>query len=122
MERKLFVSVYVHARRSFTFCLPLGVEKGVNSLAIHQGKLSSTETLTDVDTLAVRIDLGTSDSIDDCASLCDSSVSIQVNLSYDSPHTSSSLSSTSDLSIDDLMNQAYGTTLINSDGGNRDNP
>ena len=37
-------------------------------------------------------------------------------------HLHSSLFSTNDLSTDDLMNQAYGTTLINTDGGIRDTP
>ena len=78
----------------------------------RQGKLSSTETLNDVDTSAMHVNLGASDFINDDALHHNFSMSIQVNVSYDSPHTSSSLSSTSNLSIDDLMNQAYGATLI----------
>ena len=42
-----------------------------------------------------------------------------MNVSHDPSHTSSTLSATSDLFIDDLMNRAYGATLINSDGGSR---
>ena len=100
------------ARRPCTSCLSLGAGKCVNSLTNHQGKLSSIETLNDVDTSAVHVNLGASDFINDYALRHDFSASIQMNVSYDSPHTSSSLSSTSNLSIDDLMNQAYGTTLI----------
>ena len=114
--------VCARARRPCTSCLPLGSGKCINSLANRQSKLSSSDTSSDVDTSAVRVNLRASDSIDNDASCRDSSASIQVNVSCDFLHTSSSLSSTSDLSIDDLMNQAYGATLINSDGGNRDTP
>ena len=98
------------------------LQRHLNSLANHQSKLSSTDTLSDVDTSAVHVNLKASDPIDDDASRRDFSASIQVNVSYDSSHTSSSLSSASDLSVDNLMNQAYGATLINSDGDNRDTP
>ena len=109
-------------RRPCTSCLPLGSGKCINSLANRQSKLSLTDTSSDVDPSAVRVNFRASDSTDDDASRQDSSALIQVNVSCDSSHTSSSLSSTSDLSIDDLMNQAYGATLINSNGGNRDTP
>ena len=123
MERMLFVSIaFARTRRPCTSCLPLGSGKCINSLANRQSKLSSIDTSSDVDISAVCVNLRASDSIDDDALRCDSSALIQVNVSYDSLHTSSSLSSTSDLSIDDLMNQAYGTTLINLVGGNRDTP
>ena len=95
MERTLFVSVaFAHARRPCASCLPLGSGKCINSLANHQSKLSSTDTSSDVDTSAVCINLRASDSTDDDASHRDSFASIQVNVSYDSLHTSSSLSST----------------------------
>ena len=81
----------------------------------------STQSSTDVGTSAVRINLDTTDSIDD-VSRRDSTTSIQVNVSHDPSHTSSTLSSTPDLFIDDLMNRVYGATLINSDGGGRDTP
>ena len=45
-----------------------------------------------------------------------------MNVSYNPSCTSSSLFSISDLSTDDLVNQAYGTTFINTDGGIRDTP
>ena len=103
---------YAYARRPCTSCLSLGAGKCVNSLANRQGKLSSTETLNDVDTSAMHVNLGASDFINDDALRHDFSASIQVNVSYDSPHAPSSLSNTTNLSIDDLMNQAYGATLI----------
>ena len=79
----LFVSVtFVRTRRPCASCLLLGVGKCINSLANHQGKLSSTETLTDVDTSAVHVNLGASESIDDDALHHGSSLSIQVNVSY----------------------------------------
>ena len=67
------------------------------------------------------INLNSTDSIDN-VSLRDSTTSIHVNVSHNPSHISSALSSTSDLFIDDLMNQAYGATLINFDGGDRDSP
>ena len=81
----------------------------------------STESLTDVGTSAVHVNLDATDSIDD-VSCRDSTASIQVNVSHDPSRTSSTLSSTSVLFIDDLMNRAYGATLINSDDGGRDTP
>ena len=82
MERMLFVSfAFVHTRRLCTSCLSLGAGKCVNPLANCQGKLSSTINVPDVETLVVRINLGTSDSIDDDASHHDCSASIQVNVS-----------------------------------------
>ena len=53
MEKMLFVSVvFVHALED---PVPFGVGKYVNSLANHQGELSSTKTLSDVDTSSVCI-------------------------------------------------------------------
>ena len=79
MEKMLFVSVvFVHALED---PVPFGVGKYVNSLANHQGKLSSTKTLSDVDTSSVCINLGASDCTDDDASVHDSSTSIQVTAS-----------------------------------------
>ena len=79
----LFVSIaFVCTRRPCTSCLPLGVGKCVNSLANHQGKLFSTEILTDVDTSAGHVNLGASDSIDDNALHHGSSSLIQVNVFY----------------------------------------
>ena len=81
MERMLFVSVmFVHALED---PVPFGVGKYVNSLANHQGKLSSTKTLTDVDTSSVCINVGASDCTDEDASVHDSSASIHVIVSYD---------------------------------------
>ena len=113
--------VCTSTRRPCTSCLPLGTGKCANSLANRQERLFSTQSSTDVGTSAVRINLDTTDSIDD-VSRRDSTTSIQVNVSHDPSHTSSTLSSTSDLFIDDLMNRVYGATLINSDGGGRDTP
>ena len=116
---KLCISA--HARRPCKSCLPLYTGKCVNSLANCQERLFLTESLTDVDTSAVRINLDTTDSIDD-VSRRDSTTSIQVNVSNDPSCTSSTLFSTSDLFTDNLINRAYGATLINSDGGGRDTP
>ena len=110
--------VCARARRPCTSCLPLSSGRCVNSLANRQDSLSSTESLSAVDTLTVHVNLRPTDSTAD-PSCCDTSASIQVD---DSFHSSSSLPSNSDLSIHDRMNRAYGATLINSDGGSRDTP
>ena len=79
----LFVSIaFVCTKRPCTSCLPLGVWKCINSLTNHQGKLFSTEILTDVDTSVGHVNLLASDSIDNDALHRGSSSLIQVNVSY----------------------------------------
>ena len=109
------------ARRPCASCFPLGTGKCVNSLANCQERFFSTKSLTDVGTSAVHISLGATNCIDD-ALCCDSTTSIQVNVSHDTSCASSSLSSTSDLFIYNLMNRVYDVTLINSDSGGQDTP
>ena len=109
------------ARRPCTSCLPLDTGKCVNSLENCQERFFSTKSLTDVGTSAVRVNLGATDSIDD-ASCCDSTTSVQVNVSHDTSCASNSLFSTSDLFINNLMNQVCDVTLINSDSGDKDTP
>ena len=66
MGRMLFVSVTsVRMLKEpvwCTSCLPLGLGKCVNLLASRQDRISSTESLSDVDTSVVRVNMRLADS------------------------------------------------------------